>query len=1077
MDCPYFGDEMTPQPLRSPFEGEAADPIGGEGLHRPRLVLWLFVSLPPYAETERRHIVSRLSGLNHAFAGAVRIEPFGPGIEAVADDGTLGAADCDAVIAVLRPRFPDDPEIAEQAGARGGAAGLVSAMGKGGAAGLPDIHIFRYAESPDQAAADTDWQGGKRAFEAWFRARGGQGLSFDDFSSADGFAARLDERLGSWLTGLGFEPPPISKPAADIVAFAAEIAETPLPAAEPAETAEPEPETAEEPPAAEVMPEIEPAPAPEIFSTIPAHEESAEVVRRDRFRRLTNFLYRRQTTYTPPEEDELEPALEPSPETADLTEIPEEPVVDGPFGPEEFDKAAAEDDGILILEGEFIDLTEGEAEFAAPAAFLDELEPLPKISAEEGDPGLDPAFGDAADENDSTLIIESTLVEPVALLDELEPVPDIAAQTQTALLEPVPEDLATELAEPAAEPELPPEAPVVAVLPRPEPAPPEPVIETAAVTGGWGGRGALLAMTLLTASSLVFAGFAGVMWVGARSTADRAQKGLAAATETAGNLVFNLTEEGRRLGGATSDGSKAIVEDAQKLHGALLAKGSIDADALFAQADTKKNAALALMKQQDKLADALKLALEGQRLFQSLVDLDPTKTESQKWLASSHEATGDILVVQNNLVEALGAYRDDIAIRKVLSAKDPDSVDMRVDLSSAQMKAADVMAARGRLEDAQSTYRDALAIRKTLAQGYANIADRQRDLMEIDNKLADVLAAQNRLDDALAVYRDALGVTTRMALMNPADPKWRAASAKTDNKIGDVLVGKGRVDDALASYRDGLATMKDVAANEPSNSEWQGSLAAIHERIGDAFVTESHFESALASYRDALGIIQAMVAKEPKSASWRHAASEAQLRIGQVLFSQNNLDGSLAAHRESLNIMKALAAEEPDNSRYQHDLMMNDNDIGIILNQKGVRAEALAAYRDAQQIAAAMGAKEPGNPDWPTTRAMIDNNLGSLQMDLGNRDDGIASYRDGLEVSKGLVARDPRNAEWQSALAVALYNLGEAGVDSEANFVQARDLLVRLDNAGALRPDKKALIPHVEEALAKLRGADARKRR
>ena len=124
-----------------------------------------------------------------------------------------------------------------------------------------------------------------------------------------------------------------------------------------------------------------------------------------------------------------------------------------------------------------------------------------------------------------------------------------------------------------------------------------------------------------------------------------------------------------------------------------------------------------------------------------------------------------------------------------------------------------------------------------------------------------------------------------------------------------------------------------------------------------------------------------------------------------------------------------------------------------------------------------MGAREPNNPDWPTTRAMIDNNLGAIQMDLGNHDDGVASYRDGLDISKGLVARDPRNADEQASLAVALYNLGEAGVDTVANLTQARDLLVRLDNAGVLRPDKKALIPRVEEALAKLRGGEGRKRR
>jgi hypothetical protein len=124
----------------------------------------------------------------------------------------------------------------------------------------------------------------------------------------------------------------------------------------------------------------------------------------------------------------------------------------------------------------------------------------------------------------------------------------------------------------------------------------------------------------------------------------------------------------------------------------------------------------------------------------------------------------------------------------------------------------------------------------------------------------------------------------------------------------------------------------------------------------------------------------------------------------------------------------------------------------------------------------AMGAKEPTNPDWQTTRAMIDNNMGALLIDQGNRDEAIAAYRDGLNVSKGLVGHDPRNVEWQTGLVIAMYNLGEAGEDSETNFTQAKDLLSRLDSAGVLRPDKKALIAKVDEALAQLDGGAPRVR-
>lgn len=356
---------MTPQPLRSVYPGDDADPIGAEKLGKPGRLLRLFVSLPAYAENERRRIGDALTTLNTTFATVVRIEPFGPGIESPSsDDAALGAADCDAVIAVLRPRLPDDPETAEPAGTRDGAAGLVSAMDKRGGASLPDVYIFRYAGSPEQAAGDTDWQSGKRAFDSWFRAQGGQVLAFDDFSSSGVFAERLDRCLEDWLSRLGLEPPPVAEvlefepeivedPAAALIAEIAAEAFVPAPIAEVADLdagqdiidvppeAEPpgaELEEAGEEPVLE-LPEpaqVEPSPEPALSKPIPLSDEASEGVRRGRFRRLTNFLNRREASFIPVEVPvepvaadepavlETAPAIEP--EAA--AEIAGEPVLD-----------------------------------------------------------------------------------------------------------------------------------------------------------------------------------------------------------------------------------------------------------------------------------------------------------------------------------------------------------------------------------------------------------------------------------------------------------------------------------------------------------------------------------------------------------------------------------------------------------------------------------------------------------------------------------------------------------------------------------------------------------------------------
>ena len=83
----------------------------------------------------------------------------------------------------------------------------------------------------------------------------------------------------------------------------------------------------------------------------------------------------------------------------------------------------------------------------------------------------------------------------------------------------------------------------------------------------------------------------------AASRADRAEKSLEGAADSAGKLVFALSEESRKLGGATSEGSKVILDQAQKLQAALIAAGPFDPSVLQAQADGLMTSAEALFKQ------------------------------------------------------------------------------------------------------------------------------------------------------------------------------------------------------------------------------------------------------------------------------------------------------------------------------------------------------------------------------------------------------------------------------------------------------------------------------------------------
>jgi tetratricopeptide (TPR) repeat protein len=999
----------------------------------PDLVLHLFVSMPDYAVAERHEILNALHEINTAAGGQFAVRPAGsPQLAPANGDqaANLTAADCDAVFAIMRPRLATDPP---GDGAAQGAGSVLSAVGSGAAGLLPDIAIFRYSEATVRAAGDPDWENGKRAFAGWFASKGGKTLAFEDFSSAEEFGGKLRVQLAAWLGRMDLPPPAVeAEPEGEALeALAAEIAAP--------EESEPAPVA---PSASEAVlveaPEIE-MPAMEAAEAEPAAVETAEL---------------------PPDEAEepqfrIEPveAVAPAPEPPGEEPAPTVAWVDEPEPPALFSPRLAARDSVdarlrarKVWRGRnrALDI-DAVRKIADPPAQPVDVAPQEPVPQEPGPEAFTP----------EPLTPESSVAaEPPSA-------PEMVAANDAPAIPPVDEPQPL-----AAEPEAVEESRQGSLMARPVPAPYAlPAPRRTAI-----GRPIAMSLALALAAGglLVW----GLHWRSVAEQRGAVEQTLASAADTAGGLLFDLIDESRRLGGATNAASKEILQRAQKLQGALVTAGAFDPAALQKSGDEAMAAADALSKQ-DKTADAIQKAIEGARAFLTLSSAEPDRLEWLERLADADIRIGDLNVARNDLVEALGSYRDAVGIRKALSQRRPDEVERRRTLALAEQKVADVLVVAGHLDEGVAGYREVLAIRKPLAQSDETNPDRQRDVMETDNKIADVLSAQTRYDEALAIYRDGFFIASRMAQKYPADTRWRGALTLTDNKIGDVQVAKGLVDDALSTYREGLANMRQLAAEDPSKTEWQSLIATCQERIGDAFAAEKHLDSALGAYRDALDTVKALAAKEPASTGWQRGVSEMQLRIGSVLYQQGSVDGAIAANKQSLEIMKALVAKEPGNARWKRDLMMDNNDLGLLYMSREDRLNAMPFYQAALAVAREMEPKEPQNTEWPGNRVLIDSNIGALLMGQGSREDGMAMYRDGLATAKALVQRDPRSAEWQGDLMVALYNVGEAGEDSEANFETALEIGRKLDAAGVLRADKKALMVKVEEDLARLKKTDA----
>jgi hypothetical protein len=113
--------------------------------------------------------------------------------------------------------------------------------------------------------------------------------------------------------------------------------------------------------------------------------------------------------------------------------------------------------------------------------------------------------------------------------------------------------------------------------------------------------------------------------------------------------------------------------------------------------------------------------------------------------------------------------------------------------------------------------------------------------------------------------------------------------------------------------------------------------------------------------------------------------------------------------------------------------------------------------------------RTPGNAEWQSDLSDSNVAIGDVLKAQGHLDEALIAYREGLSIRMTLAAKYPENVLWQTNLAISLHKVVSAGGEPEANLPEAIAILNRLEAAGTLWPEKKALIADIEDALATAR--------
>ena len=154
----------------------------------------------------------------------------------------------------------------------------------------------------------------------------------------------------------------------------------------------------------------------------------------------------------------------------------------------------------------------------------------------------------------------------------------------------------------------------------------------------------------------------------------RAEDTLAAATETANSLVFDLAQRLENAVGVPAALVKSILDRAIALQEQLIRSGQVTPDLKRSEAEALMSVTDALLTIGDT-GGALNAAEQARKIFGDLLAGAPDSTDWQRELSVADEKVGEVLAARGDLTGALKSYRDGLAIRDRLAKSDPGNAD------------------------------------------------------------------------------------------------------------------------------------------------------------------------------------------------------------------------------------------------------------------------------------------------------------------------------------------------------------------------------------------------------------------
>ena len=472
---------------------------------------------------------------------------------------------------------------------------------------------------------------------------------------------------------------------------------------------------------------------------------------------------------------------------------------------------------------------------------------------------------------------------------------------------------------------------------------------------------------------------------------------------------------------------------------------------------------LVLADQYGKLGNIARqqqMAEQARSELAAVIDEEPSVSEWRRQLAIATDLVADAHATEWQVDDALGAYREALAIREEAAANDPGNDAWQREIALSNTSIGDMLRRQGDWAAALETYRKAVATEQRLVEDAPSDPQRRRDLLLGRLRVGDMLLKQREDALAEAEYRAALALAERLAAAEPTDVQAKWDHAVSLAKVGDALGRQGQGEAAIGEYAASLTILEPLAADDRANRNGlQRDVFKDHEAIGVIHLEQGELDAAQQSFEAALGIAELLAAADPTNGLAQRELSVLRNRLGDVFETRGELDAALVEYRKALEVRRTLAAIDLSNAQAQRDLSLSHERVGDVLRKQERFQEAQAELEASLAITRQLAAAEPDNSQWQEELAMAQRSVARVLDAQGRVDDALEAYAAALAVVEAVVRAEPSDIEAQKDLLGYYADLGllqeREGRQAEAqrSYCRAKAVVVALVG---LEPDRAA---------------------